>query len=138
MERIKLILLLLICFGMSFTVFSQELEKFKWKNRIVVVEDSDYESVKVVEQVKLLSNVEEALYERKVIVVQSGEKEYRIAHKKSDRNSDDTKPAKFRVMLIGLDGGVKFESDKVVDPQVLIDLIDSMPMRRAEMRRKGN
>ena len=138
MKKIKFIFLLFMGLGMAVSVCAQDLEKFKWNNRIVLVEDAEYESEEVIEQIKLLKQAERAMYERKVIVVQSGGDAYRIAHKKSFRKDDDVKPTEFRVVLIGLDGGVKFESNEIVEPQVLIDLIDSMPMRRAEMRQKGN
>lgn len=44
----------------------------------------------------------------------------------------------FFFVLIGKDGGVKLRSDQVVEMKKLFALIDGMPMRRAEMRRKKN
>lgn len=38
--------------------------------------------------------------------------------------------------LIGKDGGKKFQEKFEVTPQTIFDLIDGMPMRRAEMRNK--
>jgi hypothetical protein len=43
------------------------------------------------------------------------------------------KPAGFTVILLGLDGGEKFRSDRVIDPDRLDALIDRMPMRRREL-----
>jgi hypothetical protein len=43
-------------------------------------------------------------------------------------------PEGFTVILVGLDGGEKFRSGSVVDPNQLDKLIDRMPMRRREMR----
>ena len=40
------------------------------------------------------------------------------------------------VLLIGLDGGVKAQYKAWVEPQVIFDQIDRMPMRRAELRRR--
>ncbi|MEL6305474.1 MAG: DUF4174 domain-containing protein, partial [Bacteroidota bacterium] len=37
------------------------------------------------------------------------------------------------VLLIGKDGGLKFQAPFPVDPKTIFDRIDSMPMRRAEM-----
>ena len=42
----------------------------------------------------------------------------------------------FQFILIGKDGGRKLVSDQVVPNVRLFSLIDGMPMRRAEMRRK--
>jgi hypothetical protein len=42
----------------------------------------------------------------------------------------------FEVLLIGKDGGVKLRRDKLVSPSEVIALIDTMPMRQEEMRRR--
>jgi hypothetical protein len=39
--------------------------------------------------------------------------------------------------LIGLDQSIKKVFTGVVDPKTVFDIIDRMPMRRAEMRRRG-
>ena len=39
------------------------------------------------------------------------------------------------VLLIGKDGGLKFQEPFPVNPKTIFDRIDSMPMRRAEMRK---
>ncbi|MEM7270081.1 MAG: DUF4174 domain-containing protein [Pseudomonadota bacterium] len=43
----------------------------------------------------------------------------------------------FGVFLIGLDGGVKFRSSDVTPPDDLHALVDAMPMRREELRRRS-
>jgi hypothetical protein len=48
-------------------------------------------------------------------------------------NDTDTKRTFSGVVLIGKDGGVKLRNDYVVAPQKILDLIDGMPMRRAEI-----
>ena len=45
---------------------------------------------------------------------------------KSDRS--------FRILLIGKDGGIKFESNRSISLMHLFKLIDSMPMRQNEMQ----
>ena len=42
----------------------------------------------------------------------------------------------FKVILLGLDGGIKYESSTVEPAQVYYDLIDRMPMRRSQMRKR--
>jgi hypothetical protein len=44
----------------------------------------------------------------------------------------------FAVILIGKDGGVKLREDEPVAARQVFDLIDSMPMRQAEMRRQAS
>lgn len=43
----------------------------------------------------------------------------------------------FRAILVGKDGGSKLRQSTPVDSDRLFRLIDSMPMRRDEMRRRG-
>ncbi len=47
------------------------------------------------------------------------------------------RPGAFTVLLVGKDGGEKFRRDEIVDPDDLHALIDTMPMRRREMRHRG-
>ncbi len=42
----------------------------------------------------------------------------------------------FALVLVGLDGGVKFRSDKPVTPEDIFRIIDRMPMRRVELERE--
>jgi hypothetical protein len=44
----------------------------------------------------------------------------------------------FHVMLIGLDGGIKLKKSEILTKTQLFGLIDSMPMRRQEIKRKMN
>ncbi|MEO0728414.1 MAG: DUF4174 domain-containing protein, partial [Bacteroidota bacterium] len=48
----------------------------------------------------------------------------------------NTAQAPFQVFLLGLDGGVKLRQQAPVSREDIFDLIDTMPIRRAEMRRK--
>jgi len=44
--------------------------------------------------------------------------------------------AAFSVVLIGKDGGEKLRRDRPVPPEELFALVDAMPMRREEIRRR--
>jgi hypothetical protein len=50
------------------------------------------------------------------------------------RDRYGVKPGSFVVVLVGRDGGEKFRSEEPVSAQELFDRIDTMPMRRREMR----
>jgi len=43
----------------------------------------------------------------------------------------------FTVVLVGKDGGEKFRRESAVDPDDVLSLIDSMPMRQREIRERG-
>lgn len=45
---------------------------------------------------------------------------------------------KFRLLLIGKDGGTKFIKDHFVEMKYILSIIDSMPMRRQEMKKNKN
>ncbi len=42
----------------------------------------------------------------------------------------------FTLILVGKDGGEKFRSGKITTTQELFAIIDAMPMRQSEMRRR--
>ncbi|MEM9823617.1 MAG: DUF4174 domain-containing protein [Bacteroidota bacterium] len=44
--------------------------------------------------------------------------------------------APFEVLLLGLDGGVKLQQPEVLSCTELFAIIDRMPMRRQELRRR--
>lgn len=44
----------------------------------------------------------------------------------------------FTVVLLGKDGTEKYRSEKPVPTKTLFALIDQMPMRQSELKRKGN
>lgn len=48
----------------------------------------------------------------------------------------DTTKQGFSIVLIGLDGGEKYKSNTVEKPDVFLNLIDTMPMRRQELRNR--
>ena len=43
----------------------------------------------------------------------------------------------FRVILIGKDGGIKLKRNDQIDLETIFELIDSMPMRKDEIRHKN-
>jgi hypothetical protein len=52
------------------------------------------------------------------------------------RERFDVRPGKFAVVLIGKDGGIKLKRRDRIDLKEIFGLIDAMPMRQEEMRRK--
>ncbi len=84
----------------------------------------------VEQQLKLLNKDSNALKERdiKIIVVENESmlwKQYKVA------------PANYTVLLIGKDGFEKHRTLQILQPADLFGMIDAMPMRQSEMRRKN-
>ena len=95
---------------------SLNLNQYRWQNRIIVTYSNNDQHVKLI---KLTQEIQEN---------SCGFKNRNLLHFHiSDPNED------FKLLLIGKDGGVKFEGENRSLKQ-LFDQIDSMPMRRYEMK----
>ncbi len=82
-------------------------------------------------QKKILQADEEGLTERDVIITLITPESDKKRFEKLMKNRKG-----FRFILIGKDGGIKLSSDKPVTLEQLFALIDSMPMRRYEVKTK--
>lgn len=112
----------------------KNLEDFKWEKRIILVKGNDAEALR-----QLRESVA-AINDRDVIW-------FRLSGGKVETNYRGILPQDFasqlekdyfekfnsNVFLIGKDGGVKSEDEKL-DLEKYFKLIDSMPMRRQEMK----
>jgi hypothetical protein len=82
-------------------------------------------------QKKILHADEEGLAERDIIISLITPESDKKRFEKFMKNGKG-----FRFILIGKDGGIKLSSDKPVKLEQLFALIDSMPMRRYEVKKK--
>ncbi|MEM9391879.1 MAG: DUF4174 domain-containing protein [Bacteroidota bacterium] len=116
------------------------LQHYKWKNRIVVVYAKDEDSL--TKQLALFAEEKAEFKERDLVIFrlndreginpseqQLSDKDYKWLMDRYFNASD-----KFCLILIGKDGGVKLKSKEQIGNKRLFDLIDSMPMRRQEMK----
>jgi len=125
---------------MTSNLFGQELADYQWKNRILIT----YESINITDnaqtQLQTFLFHKNELQERKLVLFHlDGNKLKQIFPEEqvfSVRDIGIEFNHAFEIILIGLDGGIKKRWTSVVKPQKIFDLIDSMPMRRAEMRSK--
>jgi hypothetical protein len=110
-------------------VTAQSLDDLRWKHRVLVIYAPAGSEQKLARQLDLLRPREPDLRERdlKEIILRDNADRPEIIHRFRLR--------KFTVLLLGKDGGEKLRSDGVVEPDRIFRLIDSMPMRRDEMRR---
>ena len=86
----------------------------------------------------MLQSDPEGVKERDLVVIEcrggtrsSDDKNYLKRHFGHDLDT-------FGVWLVGKDGGTKLSETKPVTTEKFFSLIDAMPMRRAEMRRRRN
>ena len=88
------------------------------------------------EQIKKFQGLETELKERQLLVfVIRGDEITDIDGDQTELDPTRMAFSSFKgVILIGKDGGIKLQEPFVIEPQRIFDLIDSMPMRKAEMK----
>ena len=103
-----------------------ELNQYLWKNRIILTfaEDEDHPDL-IRLKVEMKENNCEILNRDLLHFHFSNDHKIGNITTKNDRS--------FRILLIGKDGGIKYESKRSVSLIQLFELIDSMPMRQNEM-----
>lgn len=126
-----------------------ELKEYKWENRLVLINSENEDSANYKNQFNEFYKSFDDLEERKLILILVKRNKYKtISFKKNSKVESDwintnllyrkymKNKGDFRVVLIGLDGSVKLNQKKVLPRLELFRIIDSMPMRQAEIRAK--
>ena len=140
-----LILLAILCYDMN--AMARTLTDYQWKNRLLVAFIQDDAALET-EFTKQIDTLACELKNRDLIVfVVSGEvarslnqgseslDEQSFATLKSRREFPD---ASFEMLLIGKDGGIKASSADATQLPDFLSLIDTMPMRRAEIAQQAS
>ena len=122
-----------------------DLSQFRWKNRLLLIfsPQSSDSSFKHLQSEISTQNVE--ILDRDMVVfniVEVGPSFMNTIRIDSDmaedlRNQFNAPPGLFTVILVGKDGGIKLRQNGPVDLKEIFALIDAMPMRQEEMRRKA-
>lgn len=114
-------------------LFAQNLTDYRWKNRILILSDTDKNMKNALSAVELINSQVKQWKERDVIILFS----YNGRLKTTEGNILDYDlelPINFKgYLLIGKDGGIKMKGNFPLIPEHVFNRIDSMPMRRAEM-----
>jgi hypothetical protein len=103
-----------------------ELNQYLWKNRIILTfaDDEDHADL-----IKLKVEMKENNCE----ILNRDLLHFHFSNDGKIGNHTTTNDQSFRILLIGKDGGIKYESNQYVSLIQLFKLIDSMPMRQDEM-----
>jgi uncharacterized protein DUF4174 len=107
-----------------------DLAGFKWKNRVLVVLAPSENDIQLKEQRAIDTAAAAGFSERDLIEVAEIGAEGPLHRRFGIKVGD------FQVLLIGKDGHCAQQWPKPVSSEVLYSAIDSMPMRREEMRRQ--
>ena len=123
---------------------SVDLNAYQWKNRLLLLfaaseEDQAYLTLK-----KEIDRQAMEVKDRDILVfyvLERGENRLDQEHLSPDQALFLKKrlsgpPGRFTIVLIGKDGGEKIRQESPVDLKEIFAIIDSMPMRQQEMKKK--
>ncbi|NNJ88186.1 MAG: DUF4174 domain-containing protein [Eudoraea sp.] len=132
-QRLLLIIVFLL---MNSMLQAQDLKDFRWKNRILLIMEPEGDLTKGKDQIELFSVYEQEMTERDLIIfVYDGKTMRDKTMKKLSSNVQNIPYKNFQgLILIGKDGGVKFKEGFTIDPMLIFEIIDSMPMRQSEIK----
>lgn len=134
----RLIAAAIVAFSASQVNAMDSLSELKWKNRVIIVFGSFAEPM-LDRQITLLTRQKDELEDRDLVVIRvSGDEALPVQGNTSGLNAAAIRKdanvgdERFQIVLVGKDGGIKLRSDRIVESVEIFDLIDTMPMRRAE------
>ena len=114
------------------------LNNYLWKKRILIIFQDDSNTAE--QQRKIIDKDIQEMLERDIIVIGFGKfndnlyERYMDLEKIREEYSISNKD---KIVLIGKDGSIKKKWNKPVSTDKLFSIIDAMPMRKAEMRKKN-
>jgi hypothetical protein len=124
------------------TLNGQPLAKHQWKDRLILVFSNAQNESVAKKQLTQFAKQDVALKERDLLIYRISPKMVIGPGNTSEITSEwfyqyyKVGKDEFNVILIGKDGGEKLRSEALITPEKIFELIDTMPMRRAEMRRE--
>ncbi len=120
------------------------LEQFKWENRLLFLFAPEQSSPEFSELQREISGRQPGVADRDLVVfkiLENGSSRMNSTEMDSQTAAAIRKrffvpEGRFTVILVGKDGGIKMKTEAPVTLDEIFDRIDSMPMRKEEMRRK--
>lgn len=118
------------------------LDQYQWQRRLLVVSAPGRDDPRLRDQLDGVSATRQAFEERDMVLVvllddgpsSAGDRILADAEIAAARESLGIRPASFALRLIGKDGTVKLARSDAASMAGIYTLVDSMPMRRQEMR----
>ena len=141
MKIVSSLCLILLCLGAIPP--ADILSSYQWRYRVIIMKADSAQNL-YHQQKQLFEQNQAALDERDLVIIRLFDDHGLDAERNPLSKKDyDFLKAKygagnksFRISLIGKDGGLKFAANRIVQPNELFAIIDQMPMRRQEMKRK--
>lgn len=110
----------------AITTSAQKLSDYRWENRIILIFGNDQQTVSKQNEVFYAKKKDLEERDLRVFINPETKEMQKIRHETG-----------FEVILIGKDGGVKKRKTELITTEELFGIIDAMPMRQSEMRRKN-
>ena len=138
--RLSILMFLLF---ITMNVFSQNFQQYRWENRLLIIVDYSDDQTKQLQQLALFKKHQEGLADRKLRVFSFSKKGLLKGTRPSSTWEVGKLPNRFQtdqpfvLYLVGLDGGIKEIYNQPTALQSIFELIDTMPMRRAEIRQRN-
>ena len=104
-----------------------ELSRYLWKNRIILTFGNDQDHPDLIRLKAEMKENECEILNRDLL-------HFHFSNDHYFGKLTTTNDQSLRILLIGKDGGIKYESSQSVSILRLFELIDSMPMRQDEMQ----
>ena len=124
---------------------SLDLDTFQWKNRLVLIFAPSSTDHSYLNQKDGFAGKEDELDDRDIIVFElietgpsmMGEELLTNEQQSYLRHTFGIPAADYSFILLGKDGTIKLRAKQVVPSSDVFDLIDRMPMRQEEIKRKA-
>ena len=104
-----------------------ELSRYLWKNRIILTFADDQDHPDLIRLKAEMKENEREILNRDLL-------HFHFSNDHYFGKLTTTNDQFLRILLIGKDGGIKYESKRSISLIQLFELIDSMPMRKNEMQ----
>ena len=110
-----------------------DLDALRWNSRVILLFAPDTQNSQLAQQKEMFDREEAGIKDRDLKVFEiTG----RAPSNEHLRDQFHVRADSFAVVLIGKDGSKKFKHSEPTDPNDIFRLIDSMPMRKDEMRQR--
>lgn len=129
---------ILIFIGLTNLGMAQNLNKHLWEERVILIFADSTENELADKQVQFFMNQKEALKDRNTALYYCKNNVcdvYFSRHAKQSPRSMHLDTS-FKVVLVGLDGDIKYESQQLEAAQVYFGKIDKMYLRKREMQKR--
>ena len=110
------------------------LSSLRWKKRVLVVSALKPDNLSLIRQRQIFTDAQQAMAERDVVLVEAVESNDTA---QEIRKKLSIAPGEFWALLVGKDGHIALSSQTELSASYLSRVIDAMPMRKDEMRKRN-